>query len=292
MACGIAKADFLEDEATGLENWLKKGYHGDMSWMENYFDKRLDPRKLVPGAKSVISVLLNYYPDEEQDNGAPKISKYAYGRDYHKVIRAKLKRMLNGIREEIGEVDGRGFVDSAPIMERAWAKRSGLGWIGKHSLLLTKGTGSFYFIGTLILDLELEQDGPVTDHCGSCTACIDACPTDAIVAPTVIDSNRCISYLTIEYKKELPQEYQSKMDGWAYGCDICQDVCPWNRFSEPHTEPDFEIRDHIKSKDWSDWEEISHELWDKMMQGSPIRRTGYEGFRRNIKFANPNSTKS
>jgi epoxyqueuosine reductase len=159
-------------------------------------------------------------------------------------------------------------------------------------LLLTKGTGSFYFIGTLILDLELEQDGPVTDHCGSCTACIDACPTDAIVAPTVIDSNRCISYLTIEYKKELPQEYQSKMDGWAYGCDICQDVCPWNRFSEPHTEPDFEIRDHIKSKDWSDWEEISHELWDKMMQGSPIRRTGYEGFRRNIKFANPNSTKS
>ena len=260
MACGISRAGFLEEEATGLEQWLKHGYHGEMTWMEHHFDERLDPRKLVPDAKSVISVLLNYYPEEGQVEGAPKISKYAYGRDYHKVIRGKLKRMLAGIHEEIGQVHGRGFVDSAPVMDRAWARRSGLGWIGKHSLLLSKMSGSFYFIGELIVDLELDPDGPSTDHCGSCTACMDACPTDAIVSPTVVDSNKCISYLTIEYKKALPTEFQDKMEQWVYGCDICQDVCPWNRFSSPHQEPDFNMREAIGKNGWQEWEEITHEL--------------------------------
>ena len=285
FACGIARADFLEEEATGLERWLNAGYHGEMSWMENHFDARLDPRKLMPGAKSVVSVLLNYYPEQEQENGTPKISKYAYGRDYHKVIRGKLKRMLEGVRAEIGEVEGRGFVDSAPVMDRAWARRSGLGWIGKHSLLLSKKEGSFFFIGELIIDLELAPDGASTDHCGTCTACIDACPTQAIVAPTVVDSNKCISYLTIEYKKALPNAYQEKMEEWVYGCDVCQDVCPWNRFSKPTTEPDFKIRDSVATKGWEEWEEVTHELWDEIMKGSAIRRTGYEGFKRNLKFA-------
>ncbi|MEY2963196.1 MAG: tRNA epoxyqueuosine(34) reductase QueG [Bacteroidota bacterium] len=286
-SCGISEAGFLEEEATGLENWLKNGFHGSMSWMENHFDARLDPRILVPGAKSVVSVLLNYYPEEQQKEGLPKISKYAYGRDYHKVIKGKLKKLMDGIREEIGDVQGRAFVDSAPVMDRAWARRSGLGWIGKHSLLLTKQRGSFFFIGELIIDLELEPDGPTTDHCGSCTACIDACPTQAIVAPTVIDSNKCISYLTIEYKNALPVEYQQSMDQWVYGCDTCQDVCPWNRFSAPHKEPDFALRESIASKNWEEWEEVSEYLWDEMMKGSAIRRTGYDGFKRNLKFSKP-----
>ena len=285
MACGISKAEFLEEEATGLEQWLKHGYHGEMTWMENHFDERLDPRKLVPGAKSVISVLLNYFPEKGQAADAPKISKYAYGRDYHKVIRGKLKRMLAGIHQEIGQVHGRGFVDSAPVLDRAWARRSGLGWIGKHSLLLSKKAGSFYFIGELIVDLELDSDGPSTDHCGSCTACIDTCPTDAILSPTVVDSNKCISYLTIEYKKALPTEFQDKMEQWVYGCDICQDVCPWNRFSSPHQEPDFNMREAIGKNGWQEWEEITHELWEEIMQGSAIRRTGYEGFKRNLSFS-------
>jgi len=283
-ACGISAAGFLEEEATGLENWLNAGFHGTMSWMERHFDERLDPRKLVPGAKSVISVVLNYFPDEEQRADAPKISKYAYGRDYHKVIRGKLKRMLLGIQDEIGEVGGRGFVDSAPVMDRAWARKSGLGWIGKHSLLLSKGSGSFFFIGALIVDIELEPDGPTTDHCGSCTACIDACPTSAIVAPTVVDSNKCISYLTIEYKGALPSEYQEKMEDWVYGCDICQDVCPWNRFSTPHSEGDFNIRDSIQNNDWETWEEITHELWEEITKGSAMRRVGFDGFKRNLGF--------
>lgn len=285
MACGISKAEFLEEEATGLEQWLKHGYHGEMTWMENHFDERLDPRKLVHGAKSVISVLLNYFPEKGQAADAPKISKYAYGRDYHKVIRGKLKRMLAGIHQEIGQVHGRGFVDSAPVLDRAWARRSGLGWIGKHSLLLSKKAGSFYFIGELIVDLELDSDGPSTDHCGSCTACIDTCPTDAILSPTVVDSNKCISYLTIEYKKALPTEFQDKMEQWVYGCDICQDVCPWNRFSAPHQEPDFNMREAIGKNGWQEWEEITHELWEEIMQGSAIRRTGYDGFKRNLSFA-------
>ncbi|MGB2353630.1 MAG: tRNA epoxyqueuosine(34) reductase QueG [Schleiferiaceae bacterium] len=283
-ACGISAAGFLEEEATGLENWLNAGFHGTMSWMERHFDERLDPRKLVPGAKSVISVVLNYFPNEGQRADAPKISKYAYGRDYHKVIRGKLKRMLLCIQDEIGEVSGRGFVDSAPVMDRAWARKSGLGWVGKHSLLLSKGSGSFFFIGALIVDIELEPDGPTTDHCGSCTACIDACPTSAIVAPTVVDSNKCISYLTIEYKGALPSEYQEKMEDWVYGCDICQDVCPWNRFSTPHSEDDFNIRDSIQNNDWEAWEEITHELWEEITKGSAMRRVGFDGFKRNLGF--------
>ena len=283
-ACGISAAGFLEEEATGLENWLNAGFHGTMSWMERHFDERLDPRKLVPGAKSVISVVLNYFPNEGQRADAPKISKYAYGRDYHKVIRGKLKRMLLCIQDEIGEVSGRGFVDSAPVMDRAWARKSGLGWVGKHSLLLSKGSGSYFFIGALIVDIELEPDGPTTDHCGSCTACIDACPTSAIVAPTVVDSNKCISYLTIEYKGALPSEYQEKMDDWVYGCDICQDVCPWNRFSTPHAESDFNIRDAIQNNDWETWEEVTHELWEEITKGSAMRRVGFDGFKRNLGF--------
>ena len=283
-ACGISAAGFLEEEATGLENWLNAGFHGTMSWMERHFDERLDPRKLVPGAKSVISVVLNYFPNEGQRADAPKISKYAYGRDYHKVIRGKLKRMLLCIQDEIGEVSGRGFVDSAPVMDRAWARKSGLGWVGKHSLLLSKGSGSYFFIGALIVDIELEPDGPTTDHCGSCTACIDACPTSAIVAPTVVDSNKCISYLTIEYKGALPSEYQEKMEDWVYGCDICQDVCPWNRFSTPHSEDDFNIRDSIQNNDWETWEEITHELWEEITKGSAMRRVGFDGFKRNLGF--------
>ena len=283
-ACGISAAGFLEEEATGLENWLNAGFHGTMSWMERHFDERLDPRKLVPGAKSVISVVLNYFPNEGQRADAPKISKYAYGRDYHKVIRGKLKRMLLCIQDEIGEVSGRGFVDSAPVMDRAWARKSGLGWVGKHSLLLSKGSGSYFFIGALIVDIELEPDGPTTDHCGSCTACIDACPTSAIVAPTVVDSNKCISYLTIEYKGALPSEYQEKLDDWVYGCDICQDVCPWNRFSTPHSEDDFNIRDSIQNNDWETWEEITHELWEEITKGSAMRRVGFDGFKRNLGF--------
>ena len=283
-ACGISAAGFLEEEATGLENWLNAGFHGTMSWMERHFDERLDPRKLVPGAKSVISVVLNYFPDKEQRADAPKISKYAYGRDYHKVIRGKLKRMLLCIQDEIGEVSGRGFVDSAPVMDRAWARKSGLGWIGKHSLLLSKDSGSFFFIGALIVDIELEPDGPTTDHCGSCTACIDACPTSAIVAPMVVDSNKCISYLTIEYKGALPSEYQEKMEDWVYGCDICQDVCPWNRFSKPYSEDDFNIRDYIQNNDWETWEEITHELWEEITKGSAMRRVGFENFKRNLGF--------
>lgn len=283
-ACGISAAGFLEEEATGLENWLNAGFHGTMSWMERHFDERLDPRKLVPGAKSVISVVLNYFPDKEQRADAPKISKYAYGRDYHKVIRGKLKRMLLCIQDEIGEVSGRGFVDSAPVMDRAWARKSGLGWIGKHSLLLSKDSGSFFFIGALIVDIELEPDGPTTDHCGSCTACIDACPTSAIVAPMVVDSNKCISYLTIEYKGALPSEYQEKMEDWVYGCDICQDVCPWNRFSKPYSEDDFNIRDYIQNNDWETWEEITHELWEEITKGSAMRRVGFDGFKRNLGF--------
>lgn len=287
QACGISAAGFLEEEATGLEQWLQQGYQGTMSWMEAHFDARLDPRILVPGAKSVVSVLLNYFPEEQQESGTPKISKYAYGRDYHKVIKAKLKRMMAGIHEEIGQVGGRAFVDSAPVMDRAWARRSGLGWIGKHSLLLSKKAGSFFFIGELILDVELAPDGPTTDHCGTCTACIDACPTQAIVAPTVVDSNKCISYLTIEYKSALPTEFQDKMEEWVYGCDICQDVCPWNRFSTPHSEPDFGLREPIAKHKWEEWEEITETLWDEIMQGSAIRRTGYDGFMRNLQFARP-----
>ena len=239
LSCGISKADFLEEEASRLEQWLNASKHGNMSYMENHFDKRLDPRLLVPGGKSVVSILLNYYTEQQQVKGAPKISKYAYGKDYHLVIKDKLKQLFQKIQEEIGEVNGRVFVDSAPVMDKAWAVRSGLGWMGKNTNLINQKVGSFFFIAELIIDLELEYDTPVTDHCGNCTACIDACPTEALT-PFNIDASKCISYLTIELKDQIPNEFQNKMDNWAFGCDVCQDVCPWNRFSKTHNEPLFD----------------------------------------------------
>ncbi len=285
MSCGISEARFLEEEAAGLENWLKKGYHGEMRWMENHFDKRLDPRKLMPGAKSVVSVLLNYFPEEEQkDPEAPKVSRYAYGEDYHFVIKRKLKDLLAFIQLEIGEVQGRAFVDSAPVMDRAWAKNSGLGWIGKHSLLLTKGAGSYYFIGELILDLELTPDGPVTDHCGSCTRCLDACPTEAILPHGVVDATKCISYLTIEYRDEIDASFGPNMENWAFGCDICQEVCPWNRFARPHQEEAFQPKEGFLEMKAEEWHEITEEVFQRIFKKSAVKRAKYKGFTRNLKF--------
>lgn len=258
--------------------------HGEMQYMENHFDKRLNPTILVPGAKSVISLLLNYYPKETQTEGTYKISKYAYGTDYHFVIKDKLKQLLQFIEEEIGEVDGRAFVDSAPVLDKAWAAKSGLGWMGKHSNLLTRQVGSFYFIAELILDLELEYDYPVTDHCGTCTACIDACPTQAIVEPYVVDGSKCISYFTIELKNEIPNGVKGQMNDWVFGCDVCQDVCPWNRFSKPHNEPLFNPKPELLSMTKNDWEEITREVFQKVFQKSPVKRTKFEGLLRNIAF--------
>ncbi len=284
LSCGISKAGFLEEEAPRLETWLNKNMHGEMSYMENHFDKRLDPTKLVEGSKSVISLLLNYYPQELQNEEAFKISKYAYGTDYHFVIKDKLKELLNTITSEIGEVHGRAFVDSAPVLDKAWAAKSGLGWIGKHSNLLTKQTGSFYFIAELIIDLDLDYDLPVTDHCGSCTACIDACPTQAIVGPYVVDGSKCISYATIELKNEMPAHFSNKMDDWMFGCDICQDVCPWNRFSQSHQEPLFDPNPKLLSMSNKEWEEITKEVFSEIFKKSPIKRTKFEGLKRNINF--------
>lgn len=289
MSCGISKADYLEEEAPRLEQWLNKDYHGEMKWMENHFDKRLDPRILVPDSKSVISVLLNYFPEKTQKEGVPKVSKYAYGQDYHLVMKGKLRELNQFIQTNIGMVQGRAFVDSAPVMDRAWAKRAGLGWIGKHSLLLTKGAGSFYFIGELILDLELSADLPTTDHCGDCTKCIDACPTEAIVAPEVIDANKCISYLTIELKNEIPESFSGQMENWAFGCDICQDVCPWNKFSKPHSEPKFRPKEEFIDMDKNDWMEISQEVFSKVFQKSAVKRTKFQGLQRNLKFLHKNN---
>ncbi|WP_339695425.1 tRNA epoxyqueuosine(34) reductase QueG [uncultured Marixanthomonas sp.] len=284
LSCGISKAEFLEEEAPRLETWLNQNMHGEMGYMENYFDKRLDPTKLVPDSKSVISLLLNYYPSEEQNENSYKISKYAYGRDYHFVIKDKLKQLLSHIQDEIGDVHGRAFVDSAPVLDKAWAAKSGLGWIGKHSNLLTKQTGSFYFIAELIVDLDLEYDTPVTDHCGSCTACIDACPTQAIVDPYVVDGSKCISYLTIELKNEIPTEFSNKMEDWMFGCDICQDVCPWNRFSKPHNEPLFNPHPELLENTKKDWEEITKEVFNEIFRKSAVKRTKYEGLKRNIQY--------
>ena len=284
MSCGIAQAGFLEEEAPRLENWLKQNRNGEMRYMENHFDKRLDPTLLVPGAKSVVSLLLNYYPEDKQREDSFKISKYAYGTDYHFVIKDKLKALLEHIRAAIGEVDGRAFVDSAPVLDKAWAAKSGLGWVGKHSNLLTKQVGSFYFIAELIIDLELEYDTPVTDHCGSCTACIDACPTQAIVDPYVVDGSKCISYYTIELKNEIPNYAQDKMDDWMFGCDVCQDVCPWNRFSKPHAEPLFNPKPEILQKSKTEWRELTQEVFSEIFRKSPVKRTKYSGLMRNIEF--------
>ena len=285
LSCGISEACFLEDEAPKLEKWLNQNHHGKMNYMENHFDKRLDPRKLVPGAKSVVSLLLNYHTDKNQyDTKAPKISKYAFGEDYHYVIKKKLKKFLKFISNEIGEVQGRVFVDSAPVMDKVWASKSGLGWIGKNTNLISKKVGSFFFIAELIIDLELEYDLPTTDHCGNCTACLDACPTDALIAPYQIDSSKCISYLTIELKDKIPSEFKGKMDQWAFGCDVCQTVCPWNRFSEPHEVSEFEPNEKIMSMSKKDWEELTEEVFNDLFKNSAIKRTNFSGFKKNLKF--------
>ena len=285
LSCGISKADFLEKEAPRLEQWLNQNHHGEMAYMANHFDKRLDPRVLVPGAKSVVSLLLNYHTEEKQtDVEAPKIASYAFGEDYHNVIKDKLKELMNFIHQEIGEVAGRVFVDSAPFMDKAWAAKSGLGWIGKNTNLISKKAGSFFFIAELILDLELEHDLPATDHCGSCTACIDACPTDALLALYQIDGSKCISYVTIELKNEIPTDFQGKMDNWAFGCDVCQTVCPWNRFATPHSEPAFNPPAELLSLSKNEWEEMTQEVFSVIFKNSAIKRTKYEGLKRNIKF--------
>lgn len=284
LSCGISKADFLEEEAPRLENWLNRNMHGEMGYMENHFDKRLDPRLLVEGSRSVISLLLNYYPEKEQLENTYKISKYAYGQDYHHVIKAKLRQLQEFISEEIGEVNGRAFVDSAPVLDKAWAAKSGLGWIGKHSNLLTQQVGSFYFIAELIVDIELEYDHAVTNHCGTCTACLDACPTQAIVEPYVVDGSKCISYFTIELKNELPNELKGSFDDWIFGCDVCQDVCPWNRFSKPHNEPLFNPHPELLSITKKEWEEITEDVFKKVFKNSAVKRTKFKGLTRNINF--------
>ncbi len=281
--CGISKAEKLEGEEPKLEAWLSKGFHGKMAYMDNHFDLRLDPTKLVSGAKSVVSLSYNYYPGQE-DNSKYKIAKYAFGRDYHFVIKDKLKTFFNYLIENIGDINGRVFVDSAPVMERQWAAKSGLGWIGKNTLLINKNQGSFFFLAELIIDLELEYDGPIKDYCGTCTKCLDACPTDAFVDEGILDSSKCISYLTIELKKAIPKEFIGKFDNWIFGCDICQDVCPWNRFSKKHKEPAFIKGKGVDDLTKGNWEEITEEIFKKVLKDSPIKRTKYQGLMRNIEF--------
>ena len=290
--CGISKAEFLDEEAQKLEIWLKQNMHGQMGYMENHFDKRLDPRLLVDGAKSVISLIYNYYTEKkQQDPLAPKISKYAFGEDYHFVLKDKLNELLQFINEAVGEVHGRAFVDSAPILERAWAKRSGLGWIGKNTNLINKDSGSFYFLSELIIDLELDDDSPVTDHCGTCTACIDACPTQAIVEPYKVDGSRCISYFTIELKENIPVEMKGKFANWAFGCDICQDVCPWNRFSKQHNEEKFDPPEKMLMMSKDEWGNLSEVVFNELFKKSPVKRTKYNGLIRNIVFLENNNQK-
>jgi epoxyqueuosine reductase len=285
--CGISKAEYLADEAPRLEAWLQRNYQGKMAYLENHFEKRLDPTLLVPGAKSVVSLVYNYYPQKNlAQEGQLKIAKYAYGEDYHFVVKDKLKIFLDRIQEEIGEVNGRAFVDSAPVMERVWAKRAGIGWIGKNSLLLNSSMGSFFFLAELIIDLELDYDGPGKDYCGTCTACMDACPTDAIPEPYVVDGSRCISYFTIELKEEIPSDMKGKFENWIFGCDICQDVCPWNRFSRPHKEPRFEPNADLQHMTHEEWKEITDDVFKKVFNRSAVNRTKLEGLKRNVKFLN------
>ncbi len=284
MFCGISVARKLDEEEKHLETWLNKGYQGRMQYLERHADVRLDPRLLLPGAKSVISLALNYFPKEAQRADAPKIARYAYGRDYHKVLKKKLKALLQHIQETFGTVQGRVFADSAPIMERKWAELSGLGWIGKNGLLLTKNVGSYFFLAEIITDLELEADGPVKDYCGTCTACIDACPTQAILDHKTLDAGRCISYLTIELKDAIPTAFKGNMQNWMFGCDICQEVCPWNRFSKPHQEPDFEPHPELLSMDKEAWEDITEEVFQRVLGTSAVKRTGYLGLKRNLIF--------
>lgn len=282
--CGIAKADFLEDEAKLLDTWLKNNYHGKMAYMANHFDKRLDPRLLVEGAKSVITVILNYYPDQKlsENDEDIKISKYAYGKDYHFVIKEKLKELFEAMKAEIGDIEGRVFVDSAPVMDKAWAKKTGVGWMGKHTNIINREIGSFFFIAEIICDLELVYDGPIKDYCGTCTACIDACPTDAITEPYQVDGSKCISYLTIELKEAIPTEFKGKMANWAFGCDICQDVCPWNSFANPHKTPEFNLNPELEKL--GNWTEITEEIFRETFKNSAVKRTKLEGLKRNIKF--------
>ncbi|RDB03931.1 tRNA epoxyqueuosine(34) reductase QueG [Runella aurantiaca] len=284
--CGISTATFLEEEAPRLEHWLNQHRHGQMHYMANHFDKRLDPRKLVEGAKSVISVLLNYYPEQRLPEGKNdlKLSKYAYGTDYHFVLKDKMKELVAQLQEEIGEINGRIFVDSAPVMDKVWAAKSGLGWIGKHSNLLNRDMGSFFFIGEIICDLDLWPDGPVRDYCGTCTRCVDACPTDAIVEPYVVDGSRCISYFTIELKEAIPAEVKGTFENWIFGCDICQDVCPWNRFSKPHQTPEFNLHPELAEFTNGDWKEITQEVFQEIFRRSAVKRTKLEGIQRNVAF--------
>ncbi len=284
---GIAKARFLEEEASNLEQWLKSGYQGEMSYLANNFDKRLDPTKLVEGAKSVISLSYNYFPDEEktQREDSYKIARYAYGQDYHYVVKDKVKELLEYIREEIGEVGGRAFTDSAPVMERAWAEQSGLGWRGKNSLLLQRNKGSYFFLAELIIDLDLEYDYPFsTDHCGTCTKCIDACPTNAIIDEKTVDGSKCISYFTIELKGAISNSLKDSFEDWMFGCDICQEVCPWNRFSKPHKESQFEPDSRLLNYDKSQWREITQEVFSEIFKKSAVKRTKFTGLIRNISF--------
>lgn len=285
LACGISKAEFLKEEAPRLEYYLRNNWNGEMKWLENHFDKRLDPTKLVPGAKSVVSLLFNYYPEEKQEDDTYKLSKYAYGRDYHFVLKHKLKELLFCIREEIGHVEGRVFVDSAPVLDKAWAARSGLGWIGKHTLLLRKQRGSFHFIAELIIDLDLKYDSRVADYCGTCTACIDACPTDAIEGPQQVNGSKCISYFTIELRDEiLPKDMKGKFEDWMFGCDICQDVCPWNRFASPHNEPLFNPHPDLLEMTKADWEDLTEDTFREVFRKSAVKRTKFSGLTRNIDF--------
>jgi len=282
--CGISKAEFLEEEAPRLEKWLNEKKHGKMEYMENHFDKRLNPTLLVDGAKSVVSLLYNYYPKQKQHPDSPKISKYAYGIDYHDVIKDKLKEFLFTLKEKIGNINGRAFVDSAPVLDKAWAKKSGLGWIGKNANLINKKQGSFFFIAELIIDVDLEYDGAIKDYCGTCTKCIDACPTSAIVEPYVVDGSKCISYFTIELKEAIPSEFKKKMDNWIFGCDVCQDVCPWNSFSEFNNEPKFENTTGFLNFNTADWHNLNEEVFTSVFKGSAVKRTKYNGLKRNIEF--------